>query len=378
MTHRRLYVGNLPIAFSEAQIRALFAEVGQVDSVTLMTSGSLYAFVEMALPHQARAAAERFNGLVIDGMRLIVYTIPPKSRPRHETAAPSQPPPTPMSQPAPTPAVSPPTPKGEPSTMNFNLKGKCALVAAGSKGLGLGIARALAQEGSHIALCGRDLALAQQAATQIKTEFGVEARADACDVAQASQISAWVGAVGQQFGKIDLLVVNAGGPPAAAFTQLNDTDWQAAFDLNLMSAVRLVRATLPLMPNGGAILMVTSSSAKEPIERLALSNVMRAGVAALVKTLADELGARAIRVNNLIPGRIETDRVVHLDQTTAANTGQPYELVRQTAINKIPLRRLGTTDEFGAAAAFLLSDAASYITGASLRIDGGAMRSVGL
>jgi 3-oxoacyl-[acyl-carrier protein] reductase len=130
------------------------------------------------------------------------------------------------------------------------------------------------------------------------------------------------------------------------------------------------------MPAGSAILTITSSSVREPIERLALSTVMRSGVVGLVKTLADELAGDGIRVNNLIPGRIDTDRVAQLDQGTAQRLGISFEEARQRSLTNIPLGRLGTTDEFGAAAAFLLAPAAAFITGATLRVDGGMMRSI--
>jgi len=144
----------------------------------------------------------------------------------------------------------------------------------------------------------------------------------------------------------------------------------------LMSAVHMIRAALPHMKDGGAILTVTSSSIREPIPRLGLSTVMRSGVAGLVKTLADELAEDRIRVNNLMPGRIDTDRVRQLDENTATKLGLSVEEVQRQTIEKIPLKRLGTIDDFGKAAAFLLSPAAAYITGASLRVDGGAMRSI--
>ncbi len=158
--------------------------------------------------------------------------------------------------------------------------------------------------------------------------------------------------------------------------ELADEQWQAAFELTLMSAVRMIRAAIPHMKNGGAILTITSSSIREPIPRLGLSTVMRSGVAGLVKTLADELAGDNIRVNNLAPGRMDTDRVRQLDENTAAKQGISVEEARQRSIERIPLKRLGTIDDFGAAAAFLLSPAAQYITGATLWVDGGAMRSI--
>ena len=260
--------------------------------------------------------------------------------------------------------------------MDLGLNGKVALVAAASKGLGYGVAQALAVEGASISICSRDQAAIEAAAATLTQENGTEVLATACDVTSAESIQAWVDKTVAKWGQIDALLVNAGGPPTALFKELTDAQWQAAFELTLMSSVRMIRAAIPHMKNGGAILTVTSSSVQEPIPRLGLSTVMRAGVSGLVKTLADELAGDGIRVNNLIPGRIDTDRVQQLDQNTASKLGLSVEEVRKQSIERIPLKRLGTITDFGSAAAFLLSPAASYITGATLRVDGGAMRSV--
>jgi len=260
--------------------------------------------------------------------------------------------------------------------MDLGLKNKVALLAAASKGLGYGVARAMGREGAHLSICSRDADQVRAAGEKLSAETGAHVLAMPCDVRDAATVEAWIAQTVARWGKIDALLVNAGGPPAMTFKETTDAHWQAAFELTLLSAVRLIRAALPHMPHGSAILTITSSSIKEPIERLGLSTVMRAGVAGLVKTLADELASDGIRVNNLIPGRIDTDRVAQLDQNTANARGITFEQARAEAISKIPLKRLGTIDEFGAAAAFLLSPAAAYITGATLRIDGGAMRSI--
>jgi 3-oxoacyl-[acyl-carrier protein] reductase len=260
--------------------------------------------------------------------------------------------------------------------MDLGLNGKVAMVAAASKGIGFGIARALAMEGAKLSICSRDQGAIETAAAKLREEFGAEVLAFACDVSKAADVAQWVNGTVAQWGQVDALLVNAGGPPTAWFKDITDEQWQAAFDLTLMSTVRMIRAVLPHMKNGGAIATVTSSSIREPIEQLCLSTVMRSGVAALVKTLADELAGDGIRVNNLIPGRIDTDRVAALDANAAKRRGISVEEVRAQSLTKIPLKRLGTIDEFGAAAAFLLSPAAAYITGATLRIDGGAMRSI--
>ena len=260
--------------------------------------------------------------------------------------------------------------------MDLGLEGKVAMVAAASKGLGFGIARELANNGAKVSMCSRTEMDIQLSAESIAKETGVDTLATACDVRNPDDIQAWVDKTVDAWGKLDALLVNAGGPPAGQFKDISDEQWQSAFELTLMSTIRMIRMTIPHMTDGGAILTVTSSSIKEPIPNLALSTVMRSGVMGLVKTLADELAGDNIRVNNLIPGRIDTDRVASLDQKVAKRLNITPEEARARSLKKIPMSRLGTIDEFGRAGAFLLSPAASYITGASLQVDGGQMRSV--
>jgi len=266
-------------------------------------------------------------------------------------------------------------PKGK-TTMDLNLTGRVAMVAAASKGLGYGVATALAADGASLSICSRTQADIAAAAQHLNSTTGADVLATACDLTQADDITNWTQRTVERFGKIDMLLVNAGGPPAAYFKEITDEQWQAAFNLTLMSSVRMIRAALPHMAAGSAILTVTSSSIVEPIPRLGLSTVMRAAVAGLVKTLADELAPDGIRINNLIPGRIDTDRVAQLDQGVAQQLGITPDAARKQSEQRIPLKRLGTIDEFGAAGAFLLSPAAAYITGATLRVDGGQMRSI--
>lgn len=260
--------------------------------------------------------------------------------------------------------------------MDLGLKNKVALVAASSKGLGYGVAKALAANGAKVSLCSRTSADVEAAAKTIADDCGAQTLASACDVRKVEDIQAWVDKTVAAWGKIDCLLVNAGGPPAKMFKELSDEDFQAAFELTLLSSARMIRLTIPHMTDGGSILTVTSSSTREPIPRLALSTIMRAGVVGMVKTLADELADDGIRVNNLVPGRIDTDRVAQLDSVTSKKLGISMEDVKKRALAGIPLGRYGTIDDFGAAGAFLLSPTASYITGATLRVDGGAMRSI--
>lgn len=260
--------------------------------------------------------------------------------------------------------------------MDLGLAGKVGLVAAASKGLGYGVARALAREGARVSICARDETALRDAEARLRADTGAEVMSVPCDMKDAAAVEAWVARTAERWGRVDAVLVNAGGPPPSYFTDTTDAMWQAAFELTLMSAVRLIRAALPHMTEGGAILTITSGSVVIPIEQLALSTVMRLGVAGLVKTLAEELAPRGIRVNNLIPGRLDTDRVRFLDENRAKRQGITFEESRGAEVARIPLKRLGTTDEFGAAAAFLLSPAASYITGTSLRVDGGQIRSI--
>jgi 3-oxoacyl-[acyl-carrier protein] reductase len=198
------------------------------------------------------------------------------------------------------------------------------------------------------------------------------------DVRSPDAIQRWITATEARFGGIDALMTNSGGPPAGASLSFDDQAWQDAAELLLFSALRMIRAAVPSMQarGGGAILVSTSSSVKEPIQNLGLSTVLRASVAALAKTLALELAPVRIRVNQIIPGRIDTDRVRHLDEINAGKQGISTEEAKKKAIASIPLGRYGDAAEFGRVGAFMLSDAAAYMTGATVQVDGGSIRSV--
>jgi len=256
--------------------------------------------------------------------------------------------------------------------MDLQVEGKVFMVAASSKGLGFGIARELAKNGATVCIASRTKNEVEVAAQKLRTETNATVHASVFDASDAMSIESWVTEVIQAFERIDGLVVNAGGPPPGNFGDFSDDDWQAAFNLTLMSGV------LPHMRSGGggSVLTITSLSVKEPINGLLLSNVFRSGVASLVKSLSNELAGENIRVNNLIPGRIDTDRVKALDKNLAEKQGIPVEKIKQQNESAIPLGRYGTIEEFGKAGAFLLSDAASYITGASLVVDGGLLKGV--
>lgn len=262
--------------------------------------------------------------------------------------------------------------------MNIQVEGKVFLVAAASRGLGYGIARELALNGAVVCIASRTKTEIEDAAAKLRKETGATILASVFDAADADSIKNWISEVETAFERIDGLVVNAGGPPSGNFDDFTDEQWQSAFNLTLMSAVRLIRGVLPSMRNGGggSILTITSMSVKEPIQRLLLSNVFRSGVTSLVKSLSNELAKDQIRVNNLMPGRINTDRVKSLDNGIAEKSGVSADEIKKGFEDTIPLGRYGNIDEFGKAGAFLLSPAASYITGVSLAVDGGIMKTV--
>ncbi len=262
--------------------------------------------------------------------------------------------------------------------MELGLNGKVIFVAASSRGLGYGIAREAAREGARVVLGSRDQDALERAVRGIETESRGEAFGHSLDASSAASIRDWIDAGVARFAGLDGIVVNAGGPPAGGFESFDDDAWAAAFDLTLMSAVRMIRAAIPHMRanKGGSIVAITSGTVKEPVPILLMSNVMRSGVTSLVKTLSRELAPDGIRANTLVPGRIDTDRVKSLDERAAAAAGKTVDEVRREAGAGIPLGRYGSIEEFGKAGAFLLSDAAAYVTGESFVVDGGAARTV--
>ena len=261
--------------------------------------------------------------------------------------------------------------------MDLGLRGKRVLVAAASKGLGRAIAAEFVKEGARVAICSREHDRIAQVAKEIGAETGV-----AADVSTEEGCRAFVDAAIRALGGIDVLIVNAGGPRPGKFVDLDDAAWQKAFELTLLSAVRLVRHALPeLRKSKGSIVFSTSTSVRQPgspaYGTLMLSNGLRAAVHGLLKTLATELAADGIRVNAIQPGRIFTERIAELDADTAKREGITVEKIRERfEKGAIPLGRYGTPEEFAAAAVFLASPRASYITGVSLQVDGGMLTSM--
>lgn len=259
--------------------------------------------------------------------------------------------------------------------MDLGLKGKRALVLAASSGLGFATAQCLAAEGASVALCSRDGDRAREAGRRIEESTGAKVVALTADVSSATDLERLMGATVAALGGLDILVCNAGGPPPGDFSAVGEEAWDRAYQLTLQSVVRSVRLAVPhLERGGGSILVLASSSVKQPIPNLVLSNVFRPAVQALCKHLAGELAGRGVRVNCLSPGRVHTDRIEQLDSAVAARTGKSLAQVRADSVATIPLGRLGEPAEFGRVAAFLCSEAASYMTGSSVLVDGGMVR----
>jgi 3-oxoacyl-[acyl-carrier protein] reductase len=262
--------------------------------------------------------------------------------------------------------------------MNLGLRDKVVMVAAASKGLGYGIAQTLVQEGAIVSLASRSAENVAKAVASLKESNTSRISGHTFDASDNASITQWATNTEEEFGRIDGLVVNAGGPPAGTFDSFDDAAWTRAYELTLLSAVRMIRAVLLQMRNqrSGSIVVVTSTSVKEPIDGLILSNVFRSGVASLVKSLSRELARDGIRINSLVPGRFDTQRVQQLDAVNAAKVGVASDEQRLLEEGRIPLKRYGLPTEFGAAAAFLLSEQASYMTGSTLVLDGGKTTSV--
>jgi 3-oxoacyl-[acyl-carrier protein] reductase len=262
--------------------------------------------------------------------------------------------------------------------MDLGLSGKVALVAGASRGLGRAVAECLASEGARLALCARSPETLEATASDIERRHGAEVLRRPTDVTRESEVDAWVAEARERFGRVDILVANAGGPPASRFASTDVEAWRRGIDLNLMSTIYLARAVVPSMTHQGwgRIVAITSLSVKQPVDGLILSNTARAGVAGLMKTLANELAPEGVTVNVVCPGYTRTDRLVELARRMSAQEGVSEETITGRWTAQIPMGRLGEAEELAAVVAFLCSEPASYVTGTCLAVDGGAVKSL--
>lgn len=258
--------------------------------------------------------------------------------------------------------------------MELNLKGKRALVVGSSKGLGYAVARMLLQEGARVMVNGRDEGALRAAVEELKSISDDVAGVHG-DVTDREIPARLVGSTAAAFGGLDILVTNSGGPPAGAFESFDDAAWDAAVELSFLAHVRLIRAALPHLRSSetASVLAITSFTVRQPLPNLVLSNSIRAATAGLAKSLSLELAPDNIRVNAILPGWTRTDRIVELMRSRAARNGTTIEAEIETQAQAIPLRRMAEPEEFARAACFLVSPAASYITGGLLLVDGGAV-----
>lgn len=252
-----------------------------------------------------------------------------------------------------------------------------ALVIASSQGLGKAIAKKLVEEGANVMLTARNEEKLKEVHKELAALQKGKVSYIKADITSYEEIKKVIQYTVEQFGTIDLLLNNAGGPKAGSFDQITDEDWQHAFELNLLSYIRIIREVLPYMKErGGRILNIASSSVKEPIPGLILSNTFRLGIVGLTKTLAQELATHNILINTIAPGRIATDRVAHLDQINAEKHGISFEQMVEKNESQIPLGRYGKPEEFANYAVFLLSKLNTYVTGQTLLVDGGLVKSI--
>ncbi len=262
--------------------------------------------------------------------------------------------------------------------MDLGIAGRVALVAASSRGLGRAVATELGKEGTRLILCARNKSGLKDAQKSIERETNASVLTVPVDLSEDGAAASVVRAGMEAFGQIDILVTNAGGPPAGLFEQHDMDAWDAAIRLNLRSAIALTQGVLPGMKERrwGRILNITSIAVKQPVDNLILSNSVRAGLTGFARTLANEVAAFGITVNNLLPGYTRTQRVEELAESSAKQQGKtPAEIIGAWE-SQIPMGRLGTPEEFASAAAFLVSERASYVTGTSIQVDGGWIRSL--
>jgi 3-oxoacyl-[acyl-carrier protein] reductase len=257
--------------------------------------------------------------------------------------------------------------------MDLGIKGRVALVAASSQGIGLATAEAFAAEGCRIAMCSRNPKTLRAAAEKIHAKYSAEIEAEAFDVTDAAAVSRFVAAIASKFGSVDICVTNAGGPPAKGFLAASLEEWQKAIDANFLSTVYFAREVIPHMQRKkwGRIITITSITTKQPVTDLVLSNAVRAAVVGLVKSLANEFGKDGILVNNVGPGFTATDRLKELAKARSATTGKSEQEFLDGWAADAPLKRLGEPRELAETIVWLASERASYITGQTVLVDGG-------
>ena len=260
--------------------------------------------------------------------------------------------------------------------MDLGIKGRVALVAASSQGIGLATAEAFAAEGCRVAMCARNDQALQSAAEKIRKQHKADVYAEAFDVTNAGAVSRFVAAVAAKFGSVDICVTNAGGPPAKGFLAASLEDWHKAVDANFLSTVYFAREVIPQMQRKkwGRIITITSITTKQPVADLVLSNAVRAAVVGLVKSLANEFGKDGILVNNVGPGFTATDRLKELAKARSAASGKPEQEFLAGWAADAPLKRLGDPRELADTIVWLASERASYITGQTVLVDGGMYR----
>ncbi|HET6935177.1 MAG TPA: SDR family oxidoreductase [Candidatus Angelobacter sp.] len=260
--------------------------------------------------------------------------------------------------------------------MDLGLKGRGVIVAASSEGIGRAAAEAFAREGAQVAMCARTEKTLREAAEEIRSQTGAEVYAEPLDVTDAGAVARYVEQVAKRFGRIDVCVTNAGGPPAKNFLSISTDEWRKAVDMNFMSVVYLAKAVIPYMQRHrwGRIITITSISVKQPIADLIMSNSVRAGVVGLVKSLANEFGKDGILVNNVGPGYTATERLKELAGVRALAAGVSQEKIYETWAAEAPVRRLGEPQEIADVIVWLASERASYVTGQTVLADGGIYR----